>query len=88
MGGTIKQNRAINWGHLESCHFPFCARLFASIQKYAAQGGMRCQCCAIPTEGAEVICTGGSVSIHTGMHDTGFVYGKTYSAEGFSLYLD
>lgn len=43
MGGTIKQNRAINWGHLESCHFPFCARLFASIQKYSV---IHCQCCA------------------------------------------
>lgn len=38
MGGTIKQNRAINWGHLESCHFPFCARLFASIQKVCCSG--------------------------------------------------
>lgn len=48
---------------------------------------MRCQCCAISTKGAEVICTGGSVSIHTGMHDTGFVYGTMYSAEGFSPFL-
>ena len=88
MGGTIKQNRAINWGHLESCHFPFCARLFASIQKYIAQGVIRCQCCVIPIEDAEVLCTGVSVSIHTGMHNTGIVYRKAYSAEDFSLYLD
>lgn len=57
MGGTIKQNRAINWGHLESCHLPFSARRFASIQKYVAQGVKHCQC-VIPTEDAEVLCTG------------------------------
>lgn len=61
MGGTIKQNRAINWGHLESCHFPFCARLFASIQKYSV---VHCQCCVIP---AEVPCTRIKLSICTGM---------------------
>lgn len=82
MGGTIKQNRAINWGHLESCHFPFCARLFASIQMYSVT---HCQCCVIP---AEVPCTRIELSICTGMPNTNIVYGMAHSAQDFSLYLD
>lgn len=88
MGGTVKQNRAINWGHLESCHFPFCAWLFASAQKYVAQAVIRCQRCVIPTEDTEVLCTGVSVYRRTGMRNTGIGYGKAYSVEDFSLYLD
>lgn len=79
MGGTIKQNRAINWGHLESCHFPFCARLFASIQKYSV---IHCECCVIP---AEVPCTRIKLSICTGVLNTSIMYGKAHSAQNLSL---
>jgi len=87
MGGTIKQNRAINWGHLESCHFPFCARLFASTQKRVAQGATHRQRGVTPTEGAKVLRTGVSASVRTGVRNTGAVYGKACSAEEFPLYL-
>lgn len=57
MGGSIKQSRAINWGHLESCHPLCCARLFASTQKYTAEGRRDCWLHpGVPSRDAEVLC--------------------------------
>lgn len=82
MGGSIKQSGAINWGHLESCHPPCCARLFASTQKYVAEGRTGCWLHpGVPSRDAEVLCPSAVAAVSDG----GLC---TRSTEHFSLYVD